>query len=45
MTVDHVPCCSTTVAAKKLGMHCEKDVMLEGYTHPDRLYAIGHGHS
>ena len=26
--------------AEKIGMHYEKDVMLEGYTHPDRVYAI-----
>ena len=26
--------------AEKLGMHYEKDVMFEGYTHPDRVYAI-----
>ena len=26
--------------AEKLGMHYEKDVTLEGYTHPDRLYAV-----
>lgn len=26
--------------AKKLGMQYEKDVMLEGYTHPDRLYVL-----
>jgi ribosomal-protein-alanine N-acetyltransferase len=26
--------------AQKLGMHYEKDVMLEGYTHPDQLYAL-----
>ena len=27
---------------EKLGMHYEKDVMFEGYTHPDRVYAIVH---
>jgi [ribosomal protein S5]-alanine N-acetyltransferase len=27
--------------AEKAGMHYEKDVMLEGYTYPDRLYSIG----
>lgn len=26
--------------AKKLGMQYEKDVMLEGYDHPDHLYAL-----
>ena len=26
--------------AEKIGMQYEKDVMLEGYTYPDRLYAI-----
>jgi [ribosomal protein S5]-alanine N-acetyltransferase len=26
--------------AGKLGMQYEKDVMLEGYTHPDHLYAL-----
>jgi len=26
--------------ARKLGMHYEKDVMLEGYDHPDHLYAL-----
>ena len=26
--------------AEKLGMYYEKDVMFEGYTHPDRVYAI-----
>ena len=26
--------------AENIGMHHEKDVMLEGYTHPDRLYAL-----
>jgi [ribosomal protein S5]-alanine N-acetyltransferase len=26
--------------AEKVGMHYEKDVMLEGYTYPDRLYSI-----
>ena len=26
--------------AEKLGMHYENDVMFEGYTHPDRVYAI-----
>lgn len=26
--------------AEKAGMHYEKDVMLAGYTHPDRVYAI-----
>lgn len=25
---------------EKAGMHYEKDVMFEGYTHPDRVYAI-----
>lgn len=28
--------------AKKLGMQYEGEVMLEGYTHPDHLYAIKH---
>lgn len=31
--------------AKKLGMRYEKDVMLEGYTHPDHVYALGSSHS
>jgi RimJ/RimL family protein N-acetyltransferase len=26
--------------AKKLGMHYEKDIILEGYDHPDHLYAL-----
>ena len=26
--------------AEKLGMHHETDLMLEGYTHPDRVYVI-----
>ena len=26
--------------AEKIGMHFEKDVMLEGYTYPDHLYAL-----
>ena len=26
--------------AEKAGMRYEKDVMFEGYTHPDRVYAI-----
>jgi len=26
--------------AEKLGMHYEKDVMFEGYTHPDHVYVI-----
>ncbi|MBI5813880.1 MAG: GNAT family N-acetyltransferase [Meiothermus silvanus] len=26
--------------AEKIGMRYEKDLMLEGYTHPDRLYVI-----
>lgn len=26
--------------AKKIGMHCEKPVMMEGYDHPDYLYVI-----
>jgi [ribosomal protein S5]-alanine N-acetyltransferase len=26
--------------AKKIGMHYEQDVMLEGYTHPDHVYVI-----
>jgi ribosomal-protein-alanine N-acetyltransferase len=26
--------------AEKVGMHFEKEVMLEGYTHPDHLYSI-----
>lgn len=26
--------------AKKLGMYYEKDVMMEGYTHPDHLYSM-----
>lgn len=26
--------------AEKAGMHYEKDVMFEGYTHPDRVYAV-----
>jgi len=28
-------------AARKIGMHYEKEIMLEGYTHPDHVYAIG----
>jgi hypothetical protein len=26
--------------AEKLGMHYENDMMFEGYTHPDEVYAI-----
>ena len=26
--------------AKKLGMRCEKEVMMEGYDHPDHLYSM-----
>ncbi len=26
--------------AEKVGMHDEKDVMFEGYTHPDRVYVM-----
>jgi len=26
--------------AEKLGMHYEKDVMFEGYTHPDHVYVV-----
>ena len=26
--------------AEKVGMHYEREVMLEGYTHPDHLYSI-----
>lgn len=26
--------------AEKIGMHYEKEVMFEGYTHPDHIYAI-----
>ena len=26
--------------AEKVGMHYEKEVMLEGYTHPDHLYSV-----
>lgn len=26
--------------AEKLGMYCEKEVMFEGYTHPDRVYVV-----
>jgi RimJ/RimL family protein N-acetyltransferase len=26
--------------AQKIGMMYEKDVMLEGYTHPDHVYVI-----
>ncbi len=29
--------------AEKLGMRYEKDVMFEGYTHPDNVYAIEYG--
>lgn len=29
--------------AEKIGMRYEKDVMLPGYTYPDRLYAISRG--
>ena len=29
--------------AEKIGMHYEKDVMLEGYTHPDYVYVISRG--
>ena len=28
--------------AEKIGMKYEKDVMLEGYTHPDHIYTITH---
>lgn len=31
---------SSIRVAEKLGMHYEKDVMLPGYTYPDRLYVI-----
>jgi [ribosomal protein S5]-alanine N-acetyltransferase len=30
--------------AEKIGMHYEKDVMLEGYTHPDHVYTISRKH-
>ena len=26
--------------AKKIGMHYEKDVMFEGYDHPDHVYVV-----
>lgn len=26
--------------AEKIGMHYERDVMLEGYTHPDHVYVV-----
>ena len=26
--------------AEKIGMHYEKDIMLEGYTHPDHIYVV-----
>lgn len=29
--------------AEKVGMRYERDVMLEGYTHPDRLYSMANG--
>ena len=29
--------------AEKIGMHYEKDVMFEGYTHPDHVYVITRG--
>lgn len=29
--------------AEKIGMQYEKDVMLEGYSHPDHVYAITRG--
>jgi [ribosomal protein S5]-alanine N-acetyltransferase len=28
--------------AEKIGMYYEKEVMFEGYTHPDHIYAITH---
>jgi hypothetical protein len=31
---------ASIAVAKKLGMTYEADVMLEGYTHPDRVYSI-----
>ena len=31
---------SSIRVAEKIGMRYEKDLMLKGYTHPDRLYAI-----
>lgn len=34
---------SSIRVVEKLGMHYEKDVMFEGYTHPDRVYAIEWG--
>jgi RimJ/RimL family protein N-acetyltransferase len=34
---------ASTGVAKKLGMQYEKDVMLEGYTHPDHLYVLTQG--
>jgi ribosomal-protein-alanine N-acetyltransferase len=34
---------ASTRVAEKIGMHYERDVMLPGYTHPDRLYAISRG--
>ena len=27
--------------AEKIGMHYEKDILLEGYSHPDRVYGMG----
>jgi ribosomal-protein-alanine N-acetyltransferase len=29
--------------AEKIDMHYEKEVMFEGYTHPDRVYVVTHG--
>jgi len=29
--------------AKKIGMRYEKDIMLEGYTHPDHIYSMTSG--
>ena len=26
--------------AQKIGMHYEKDILLEGYTHPDHIYVV-----
>ena len=34
---------ASTHVAKKIGMQYEADVMLEGYTHPDHVYAIEAG--
>jgi len=31
---------SSIRVAEKIGMHYEKDVMLEGYSHPDHVYVI-----